>query len=318
MKILIIDQMHPTIIPFLEGIGVKPDYRPDIKRDQVLDIVGDYTGIIVRSKMVLDREFFDKASNLKIIARAGAGLDQVDLETMRSRHIEIVNAPEGNRDALGEHAIGMLLCLFNKINLGDAQVRQGIWDREGNRGVELKNKTVGIIGYGFMGQAFVKRLASFDCNILVYDKYKRFFGDNFIKEVELERIFEEADVLSMHIPLNSETKHMINEDFLYKFKKQIYFLNSARGELAKLTTIQRAVESGKILGAVLDVLENEKLNKLTPEQTNAFNYLKASDKVLFTPHVGGWTNESYVRINEVLTSKIKDFINSAGEYSKIK
>jgi D-3-phosphoglycerate dehydrogenase len=235
---------------------------------------------------------------------------------MRAKNIEIVNAPEGNRDALGEHMIGMLLCLFNKINLGDAQVRQGIWDREGNRGVELKNKTIGIIGYGFMGQSFVKRLASFDCNILVYDKYKRFFGDNFIKEVSLERIFEEADILSLHIPLTAESRHMVNEDFLYNFKKSIYFLNSARGELAKLTTLQRGLESGKILGAVLDVLENEKLNKLTTEQSQAFNYLKSSDKVLFTPHVAGWTHESYVRINEVLTSKIKDFINSTGPFAK--
>lgn len=301
--------MHPTLIPFLEGIGVKPDYRPDIKRDEILEIIRNYEGIVVRSKTTLDKEFFDKAVNLKIIARAGAGLDQVDLETMRSRNITIVNAPEGNRDALAEHMIGMILCLFNKINLGDAQVRQGIWDREGNRGVELKNKTIGIIGYGFMGESFVKRLLSFDCKILVHDKHKRFFGTNQIQEVFLERIFEEADILSLHIPLYTETKFMINDDFINKFKKPFYLLNSARGELAKLSIIKRGLENGKILGAVLDVLENEKLNKYTPEQTEAFNYLKSSEKVLFTPHVAGWTHESYVRINEVLTEKIRMFLN---------
>jgi D-3-phosphoglycerate dehydrogenase / 2-oxoglutarate reductase len=309
MNILIIDLMHPTLIPFLQGIGVNPDYRPEIKREEILQIIGNYEGIVVRSKTTLDKEFFDKATALKIIARAGAGLDQVDLETMRSKNITIVNAPEGNRDALAEHMIGMILCLFNKINLGDAQVRQGIWDREGNRGVELKNKTVGIIGYGFMGEAFVKRLLSFDCKILIYDKYKRFFGTNQVQEVGLERIFEEADILSLHIPLYSETKFMVDDDFISKFKKPIYLLNSARGELAKLSTIKRGLESGKLLGTVLDVLENEKLNKHTPEQTEAFNYLKASEKVLFTPHVAGWTHESYVRINEVLTEKIKMFMN---------
>ncbi|HYG37080.1 MAG TPA: 2-hydroxyacid dehydrogenase [Cytophagales bacterium] len=305
---LIIDKMHPSIIPMLESIGVKPDYRPEITREEILNVIENYQGIIVRSKTPINKELFDKAKNLEFIGRAGAGLDQVDLETMQARNITIVNAPEGNRDALAEHMVGMILCLFNNINLGDKQVRNGIWDREGNRGVELKNKTVGIIGYGFMGQAFAKRLTSFECNIIAYDKYKSGFGSEQVKEVALEQIFEEADLLSMHVPLTPETHFMINEDFINRIKKPFYFLNSARGELAKLSVIKKAIETGKISGAVLDVLENEKLNKYTPEQQEAFEFLKSSEKVLFTPHVAGWTHESYVRINEVLTKKIKAYI----------
>jgi len=300
--------MHPSIIPMLESIGVKPDYRPEITREEILNVIENYQGIIVRSKTPINKELFDKAKNLEFIGRAGAGLDQVDLETMQARNITIVNAPEGNRDALAEHMVGMILCLFNNINLGDKQVRNGIWDREGNRGVELKNKTVGIIGYGFMGQAFAKRLTSFECNIIAYDKYKSGFGSEQVKEVALEQIFEEADLLSMHVPLTPETHFMINEDFINRIKKPFYFLNSARGELAKLSVIKKAIETGKISGAVLDVLENEKLNKYTPEQQEAFEFLKSSEKVLFTPHVAGWTHESYVRINEVLTKKIKAYI----------
>lgn len=307
--------MHPSIIPMLENIGVVPDYKPEITRAEILQIIENYKGIIVRSKTAIDKELFDKALNLEFIGRAGAGLDQVDLQTLEQKNITIVNAPEGNRDALAEHMIGMILCLFNKINLGDIQVRKGIWDREGNRGVELKGKTVGIIGYGFMGQAFVKRLKSFECNILAFDKYKSGFGDEFVKEVSLEEIYQEADLLSMHVPLTPETHFMLDESFINSFKKPFYFLNSARGELIKLSVIKKALESGKVLGAVLDVLENEKLNKLTPDQTEAFDFLKTSDKVLFTPHVAGWTHESYIKINEVLVKKIKEFISSKSSRS---
>jgi D-3-phosphoglycerate dehydrogenase / 2-oxoglutarate reductase len=302
---LIIDEMHPSIIPMLEQISVRPDYRPDISREEILSMIGNYEGIIIRSKTSMDKELLSKAVKLKFIARAGAGMDQIDVEEAKRRNILMINAPEGNRDALGEHCVGLILSLLNKIYIADAQVRKGVWDREGNRGYELKGKTVGLIGYGFMGSAVAEKLKSFQCQVIAYDKYRKDFSDEYVRQVSLEQIFYETDILSLHIPLTAETKGMMDEKYFSRFRKDIWLINTARGEILPLAALNRSLKGGKIRGAALDVLENEKLNKLNQEQLEDFNELIASDRILLTPHVGGWTYESYVRINEILAGKIK-------------
>lgn len=302
---LIIDLMHESIIPLLQEIGWQVDYRPEIKREEILKSIHQYEGLIVRSKTNIDQEIIDRAGKLEWIGRAGAGLDQLDVEALAARNIRIVNAPEGNRDALAEHAIAILLGLFNKVHLADRQIRQGTWDRESNRGVELMGKTVGIIGYGFMGQAFARRLQGFGVEALAYDKYKTHYGDAFAKEVGMDEMYEKTDVLSLHVPLTEETRFMLDHTYLQKFKKDIYLLNTARGKNISFQTLVEALESGKIKGAALDVLENEKIRQFTPEQQHYFDLLTRYDNVIFTPHVGGWTYESYEKINQTLIAKIK-------------
>jgi D-3-phosphoglycerate dehydrogenase len=289
----------------LEQISIHADYNPKMSRAEILDVIGNYEGIIIRSKTTIDKELLSKAIKLKFIARAGAGMDQIDLEEAKVRNIVLINAPEGNRDAVGEHCLGMMLALLNKICHSDIQVRKGIWDREGNRGYEIKGKTIGLIGYGFMGRAVAEKLKSFQCKVIAYDKYKKNFSDEYAREVSEKQIFEETDILSMHIPLNTETRGMCNENYFKKFAKEIWFINTSRGEIVPLSALHRVLKSGKLRGAALDVLENEKLNTFKTEELHDFNELIASDKVLLTPHVAGWTYESYVRINEILIHKIK-------------
>lgn len=303
-KCLIADEMHNSILPLLHDIGFETTYAPKASREELLDLVPGHHVLLIRSKTTVDAEFVDKATELELIGRAGAGLDKIDVPYVESKGIDIVNAPEGNRDALAEHAIGLLLSLLNNINRSDKEVRQFIWDREGNRGVELSDKTVGIIGYGYMGQAFVQRLRAFDCRVLVYDKFKKGFGTKNVEEVSLEKLFEKADILSLHIPLNEDTRSWINADFLEKFKKDIYLLNTARGEIIPLIELLKSLDSGKLKGAALDVLEKEKFDHLTAEQKANFENLFARQNVVLSPHVGGWTFASFKRINEVLVGKI--------------
>ncbi len=305
LKCLVVDKMHESIVPMLESAGYDPVYRPNITREEILEIIADFDGLLIRSKTGVDAELIEKAARLRFIGRAGAGLDQLDVDLLNHKGIRILNAPEGNRDALGEHTIGMLLCLFNKIHLANSQVKAGIWDREGNRGVELMGKTVGLIGYGNMGQAFARRLSSFGCKVLAYDKYVPDFESDFAVASNMEAIFNEAEVLSFHTPLTPETRGLFNDSYVAQFKKPFYLVNTARGEVAPFSTIVRGLEEGKIAGAVLDVLENEKLQKLSATQQEHFEILAKSPKVLMTPHVAGWTFESYVKINEVLIDKIK-------------
>ncbi len=303
-KCLIVDEMHESIQELLLQIGVKPTYRPTISRAEILEQIGEYEGLLIRSKTNVDKELVDKASRLEFIGRAGAGLDKIDVEYVESKGIEILNAPEGNRDALAEHAVGLLLSLLNNINSADAEVRNWIWDREGNRGIELSDKTVGIIGYGYMGQAFVQRLRAFDCRVLVYDKYKKGFGTKNVEEVSLEKMFSKADILSLHIPLTEETNGWIDKEFFNRFRKDIYLLNTARGEIVPIKDILNLLDVGKIKGAALDVLEKEKFDQLTKTQKENFEDLFTRKNVVLSPHVGGWTFASYKRINEVLVGKI--------------
>jgi D-3-phosphoglycerate dehydrogenase len=311
MKILVIDLMHESLLPLLAAKGLSADYRPGIKREEVYDAVGDYEGLVVRSKITIDEALLQRATRLRFIARAGAGMDQIDVEACRKRNITLFNAPEGNRVAVAEHALGMLLCLFNKLHLADRQVRGGTWDREGNRGVELMGKTVGIIGYGNTGREFARRVGAFGCPVLAYDKYQQDYGDAFAEASSLEAIFEQADVLSLHVPLTTETLGWVDEAFLGRFHKSIYLVNTARGEIVPLAGLVAALKSGKVHGACLDVLENEKLAMLNPDQRVAFEALAASDRVLLTPHVAGWTHESYHKINLVLVEKMARFAAGA-------
>ena len=305
-KILITESIHECIISILEDIGYEVHYKPKIDRQGILETLSDYIGIVVRSKTPQDKEFIDAGVNLKFIARSGAGMDQVDVEYALSKNLILLNAPEGNRDAVAEHTLGLLLNLINKIRSSDLQVRKKIWDREGNRGVELLHRTFGIIGFGNMGEAVSKRLRGFGCKIIAYDKYKSGFGNEYVEEVSLEELKERADIVSFHVPLTPETRFYVNDDFIESFKKNIILLNTARGEILPLKSLIKYLKSCKILAAGLDVLENEKMAKLTDEQNVLMAELVDMENVLLTPHVGGWTVESYIKISETLGRKIKD------------
>lgn len=303
-KILIIDDLHPTFKESAIALGFEVDDQPEITRAETLAVVKDYVGIAVRTKFKIDQELFDAAPNLKFVARAGAGLDNIDVTVAAERGIQLINAPEGNNDAVGEHAIGLLLALMNNFRNANFEIRNGIWEREGNRGYELKGKTVGIIGYGFMGRKMARKLAGFEVNVIAYDKYQTGFTDEFAREVSMEEIVKHSDVLSLHIPLTKETKQMVDDEYFYHFKKPIFFINTARGEIVNTAAVLKNIESGKILGAGLDVLEIEKFPALG--QQPWFNDLKTSGKVILTPHVGGWTFDSYRKISEVLAQKLTE------------
>ncbi len=311
IKILFIDSIHPCLPEMLEHAGFFCDLFTDYNREKILDIIDDYTGIIVRSRIHIDKEIIDKASKLKFIGRVGAGMESIDMDYAIQNGIQCFNSPEGNRDAVGEHALGMLIALMNNFLRADRQVRNGLWKREENRGVEIKGKTIGIIGYGNMGSAFARRLKGFDANVIAYDKYKFKYSDDFAKEVCQEEIFENADILSLHVPLTDETHHLFNNDYIHKFKKNIWLINTSRGPVVNTDDLVHAIESGKIKGAALDVVEYEspsfiKLqNKELPE---AWKYLTNSDKVILTPHIAGWTVESEVKLAQVLGAKIIEFL----------
>lgn len=304
-KILIVDLMHDSIVPMLLEAGFEADYRPSITAQEVHDIIHKYDGIMVRSKLSMDKSLIDKATKLKFVARAGAGIDKVDYPYLTTKGIKLINAPEGNRDAVGEHATGMLLSLFHNLNRANLEVKSGIWDREGNRGLELKGKTVGIYGYGFMGTSFARKLRGFDCRILAYDKYKEGSELDWVDRVDLNTLLEETEILSIHVPLTSETRGLFDAEYLSKFKNLKVIINTSRGEVLRLNAVNQLFDSGKLIGAVLDVLENEKINQLSDAEQKEFDQLVQNDKVLLTPHVAGWTFESYERINEVLVSKLK-------------
>jgi D-3-phosphoglycerate dehydrogenase / 2-oxoglutarate reductase len=305
LKILVIDSMHESLFPMLKEIGAEAEYVPNIKREEIKTRHLGFDGLIVRSKTIIDRELLGEHPTLKFIGRAGAGIDNLDVEYLRSKGIAILHASEGNRDAVGEYAVGALLSLMRRIPAGDTQVRKMIWDREGNRGEEIMGKTVSIIGYGNMGHSFARRLSGFGCNVLAYDKYKTSYSDGYVQESSMEQLWEETDILSLHVPLTAETRAMIDMAYINRFKKPLILLNTARGEIAVLKDIAALIAGRKIRGAVLDVLENEKLSTLSDIQRNAFNSLIESSNVILTPHIAGWTFESHVKINVALVSKIR-------------
>lgn len=304
LKILIADELNQAFKQGAEDLGFEVTNSPGITRSETLNCIADFDGIAIRTKFKIDKEIFDAAPNLKFVARAGAGMDNIDIAIAQKRNIKLINAPEGNCDAVGEHAIGLLLSLMNNLRQADTQIRNGIWDREGNRGYELKGKTVGIIGYGHTGQAFAQKIKCFGVNIIAYDKYKYRYSDEFVQENSMEQIVKYADVLSLHIPLTQETRQLVNSEYLLHFKKPIFFLNASRGEIVNTQAVLNAIKIGKILGAGLDVLEVEKYPALA--QQPFYKELINSPKVLLSPHVGGWTFESYQKISEVLVEKLKN------------
>ncbi len=313
-RILIIDKMHPSITQLLQSHNLEADYRPDITRQEILSIIAHYEGLMVRSKTSIDLEILTQATKLQLIARAGAGLDKIDLAQAYQQNIKIINAPEGNRDAVGEQAVGMLLALMHNVLRSDLEVRNKIWKREANRGIELMGKVVGIIGYGNMGRAFAQRLSSFGCEVIAYDKRPN-RGDAYARQVDMPEIYERAQILSLHIPLEDDTYELVDDAFLDQFKHPIFLINTARGKVLKLATLQRKLEQGKVLGAALDVLENEKLDQLNPDEAHTFDQLRQSPQVIFTPHIAGWTHESFQKINEVLVDKIVEYLQAQSKWS---
>ena len=277
-------------------------------KEKAQAIISDYQGIVIRSKFKIDKPFIDKAINLHFIARAGAGMENIDVEYAQQKGIICLNSPEGNRDAVAEHAIGMLLSLLNKIYTSNTEVKSGIWNRNANWGITLQGKTVGIIGFGNTGKAFAQRLVSFGVAILAHDKYKSGFATDNIHEVSLDFIKDNADIISLHIPLTEETNYLINDSFIKTTKKPFYLINTARGKNVHTEALVAGIECGKILGACLDVLEYENLNFESLSQSEIpkpLHYLLTSEKVLLTPHVAGWTHESYRKHSEILAEKIK-------------
>lgn len=307
MKVLFIDSVHPILKDQLQAVGFQCDEFPEKSHKELKAILGTYDGVVIRSKFKFTPEVFDIATNLKFIARSGAGMENIDLSYAKQKNVICFNSPEGNRDAVGEHALGMLLCLFNHLHMANLEVRQGLWQREKNRGLEIKGKTVAIIGCGNMGMAFAQRLQGFECNVIGYDKYKSGFGNNWIKEVSLEEVFETADIVSLHTPLQDDTFHLVNAKWIESFQKPFYLINTARGKNVSTKALTEGIESGKILGACLDVLEFESTSfenvdwKIVPQE---MQYLIESDKVLLSPHVAGWTVESYIKLSSFLAEKI--------------
>ena len=302
-KILIADKLHPIFKEKAEKLGYTIDDRPGISREEALAVIHEYTGIAIRTKFNIDKALIDAGHSLKFIARAGAGMDNIDTSYTNEKGIVCINAPEGNRTAVAEHTIGMLLSLMNNLRKADIEVRNGIWDREGNRGYELKGKTVGIIGYGFMGKSLAKRLKSFEVDVIAFDKYKSGYSDEFAREVSMEQIVKHSDILSLHIPLKKETNQLVNDEYLFHFKKPIFFLNTSRGEIVNTQAVLNAIKQGKILGAGLDVLQVEKFPEM--EAQSWYNELKNEGRVILSPHVAGCTIESYRKISEVLAEKLE-------------
>ena len=299
-KVLIVDEVHPSMTEGLTNLGFEVETRTDLTLSDFVSILPSYEGLVIRSKFKITADIL-KNSALTFIARAGAGLDLVDVDECISRGIAVFSANEGNSDAVAEHVIGQLLSLAHKLHTSDTEVRHGLWEREGNRGFELNGKTIGIIGYGNMGKAVASRLSSFGMTILAYDKY----APSADFPATMEQIFEQADIVSLHIPLTAETRGLISVEFLALFKKPILLINSSRGPIAPLEPLLHGLRSGQIKGLALDVLPNEKLSSWSPVEKELFAEIAAYPATIFSPHVAGWTTESYFKINEVLLGKIK-------------
>ena len=308
MNILHIDSNHELMIDQLAAAGHVNHEDYTSSKEEIEAKIAGYEGIVIRSRFKIDKQFLDAATNLKFIARVGAGLESIDIMYAQSKGIHLIAAPEGNRNAVGEHALGMLLMLFNKLKLADAEVRAGQWNREKNRGLELEGKTVGLIGYGNMGNAFAKKLQGFDCEVLCYD-IKPNLGNANARQVSLEELQEKADVLSLHTPWTPLTDKMVDADFIARFKKPFWLINTARGKSVVTADLVEALKTGKVLGAGLDVLEYEKLsfeNLFTSpeEMPQALKYLITADQVILTPHIAGWTVESKIKLAQTIVDKI--------------
>ena len=306
-RILLADKNHPILEELLTAASYECDALWHLSADELKNKLSEYDGLVIRSKFQLTETTLKIATRLKCIGRVGAGMENIDVKAATALGITCVSAPEGNRDAVGEHALGMLLMLLNRLKIADAEVRNGIWLRAENRGIELNALTVGIIGYGHMGSAFAQKLKGFGCKVLGYDKYKTNFGNAFVTETSLQTIYNEADIVSLHVPLTDETTYMVNAEFLSQFKKPIYLINTARGKCVNTSDLTAAIETKKVLGACLDVLEYETTSFEKLEATDLpkpFQYLINSHNVILTPHIAGWTHDSNYKMSRLIAERM--------------
>ncbi|MEM8906853.1 MAG: NAD(P)-dependent oxidoreductase, partial [Bacteroidota bacterium] len=303
-QVLITDGVHPILIKELEAAGYTCDYHPKISLEEVRQRIGPYEGLIINSKILVDRTLLDAAPRLQFVGRLGSGMEIVDQVYAKEKGVHVLRAPEGNRNAVAEHALGMLLALANKLRTADAEVRQMIWQREQNRGFEIMGKTVGIIGFGHTGRSFAEKLAGMGVKVLAYDKYKKHFAQDlpYVLETGMESIFMEADIISLHLPLAKETRHWVDQQFIQKCQKKVVLINTSRGSVIKTTDLVDALRKEQILGACLDVFENEKPLTFQEEEQGLYQQLYEMDQVLLTPHVAGWTVESKKRLAVVLSA----------------
>jgi len=320
MKILFIDSAHPSLKKELLKNGFTCDEDFISSKEEIENRISSYNGVILRSRFNIDRQFIDRFTadflpqqqkgRLRFIARVGAGMEHIDTAYAESRGIKCISSPEGNRNAVAEHALGMLLNLMNNISKANEEVKTGKWLREVNRGTELEGKTVGIYGYGNTGSAFAKVLRGFDLKLLAFDKYKKNFGNEFIKESSPEEIFHEADIVSVHLPLTEETKYLLDDSFISKFWKNIYLINTSRGPIVNTQDLVKNLMNGKVLGACLDVLEYEECSfeliqpGVKTQQPEALQYLLNSNRAILTPHIAGWSFESSEKMANILAAKI--------------
>lgn len=311
MKILLLDKNHPLIEEQLSAKGFTFDEDYTSTYEEIIDKISDYEGIIIRSRIPLDENFLRKATHLKFIARVGAGMENINIEVAKELRITLFNSPEGNRDAVAEQVLGMLLLLMNRLIISSDEVKQGIWKREENRGEEIYGKTFGIIGYGNMGKAVAKRLSGFGAKVIFHDILPN-LSDEFASQVSLQELQEKADFISLHLPINESTHYIINEDFITKMQKNFYLINTARGKNVETSALVNALKSSKIKGAALDVLEFEKASfenidtssSLSMTKNENLDYLLNSEKVIITPHIAGWTLESKVKLAQFIVDKI--------------
>ena len=309
-RVLHIDTNHPILVEGLENLGFENTINTSAPKAVIEQDIHQYVGLVIRSRFPIDSAFLNKAKNLKFIARVGSGLENIDVEAAKKLGIAVMAAPEGNSPAVGEHALGMLLSLFNKIPTADVEVRKGIWEREANRGEALDGKTIGIIGYGHTGKQFAKRLSGFDVKVLCHDILPN-CGDEFARQVSLKTLQQEATVVSLHLPLNDTTFHYVNQGFISKMKNPFWLINTARGNQVVTPDLVEGLKSGVIKGACLDVLDMENSAfDVTIPSSNQWDYLSRQANILFTPHVAGWTTKSHLELSEVILQKIKTLLQT--------